>query len=87
MFFEVLVLATKDAIGVKQDVGFGEIQISPKKALWGAWAEEKDEQQIQEEKEQQQEEENAKEEGEGQRRGREMVIGVGRAAVEGTAAA
>ncbi|RPB00614.1 hypothetical protein L873DRAFT_1827546 [Choiromyces venosus 120613-1] len=87
MFFEVLVLATKDAISVKQDGGFGMIEISPKKALWGAWAEEKDEQQIQEEREQQ-EEENAKEGGtEGQRRGREMVIGVGRTAVEGTAAA
>jgi len=87
MFFEVLVLATKDAIGVKQDGGFGRIEISPKKALWGAWAEEKDEQQIQEEKEQQQEEENAKEGGEGQHRGREMVVGVGRTAAEGTAAA
>ncbi|PWW77395.1 hypothetical protein C7212DRAFT_174711 [Tuber magnatum] len=87
MFFEVLVLATKDAISVKQEVGFGKIEISPKKALWGAWAEEKDEQQIQEEKEQQQEEEDAKEEVEGQRRGREMVVGVGRTAVEGTAAA
>jgi cohesin complex subunit SCC1 len=41
MFFEVLVLATKDAIKVEQkvnDVG-GEIRVRPKRGLWGEWAE------------------------------------------------
>jgi cohesin complex subunit SCC1 len=88
MFFEVLVLATKDAIQVGQKEGFGDIEISPKKALWGTWAEEKDEQQVIEEREQQEEEEQRAKEGEeGRRREMEMVIGVGRAAGEGAAAA
>ncbi|KKK12197.1 hypothetical protein P175DRAFT_0460566 [Aspergillus ochraceoroseus IBT 24754] len=42
MFFEVLVLATKDAVQVEQrreTVG-GPIKIRGKRALWGAWAEE-----------------------------------------------
>ncbi|KAL7274648.1 sister chromatid cohesion protein 1 [Rhizina undulata] len=51
MFFEVLVLATKDAIKVQQEEGFGDVEIRAKKALWDAWAEEKDESQIAEEKE------------------------------------
>jgi cohesin complex subunit SCC1 len=41
MFFEVLVLATKDAIKVEQkenEVG-GEIRLRPKRGLWGEWAE------------------------------------------------
>lgn len=43
MFFEVLVLATKDAVSVKQQkrknaIG-GKIEIKGKKALWGMWAE------------------------------------------------
>ncbi|RPB29057.1 hypothetical protein L211DRAFT_859883 [Terfezia boudieri ATCC MYA-4762] len=50
IFFEVLVLATKDIVKVKQEKGFGrDIFIAPKKGLWGKWAEEKDEQQIAEE--------------------------------------
>ncbi|KAI9789046.1 MAG: sister chromatid cohesion protein 1 [Peltula sp. TS41687] len=43
MFFEVLVLATKDAIKVEQeenDLG-GPIRVRGKRGLWGAWAEEK----------------------------------------------
>ena len=43
MFFEVLVLATKDAIKVDQpegDLG-GPIKIRAKRGLWGTWAEEK----------------------------------------------
>ena len=43
MFFEVLVLATKDAIKVEQshkDLG-GSIRLRAKRGLWGAWAEEK----------------------------------------------
>lgn len=95
MFFEVLVLATKDAIQVVQNKGFQDITISPKQGLWGTWAEEKDEQQVAEEMEQQEEEEERErerevemaKEAEGQRRGTEMVIGVGRATAEGTAAA
>ncbi|KAG8532669.1 uncharacterized protein KY384_002546 [Bacidia gigantensis] len=41
MFFEVLVLATKDAVKVEQnnqDVG-SDIRIRSKRGLWGAWAE------------------------------------------------
>ncbi|KAK6340509.1 sister chromatid cohesion protein 1 [Orbilia brochopaga] len=38
MFFEVLVLATKDAIAVKQGED-SEIRVRGKKALWGEWAE------------------------------------------------
>ena len=41
MFFEVLVLATKDAVKVDQkegDLG-GPIRIRAKRGLWGAWAE------------------------------------------------
>ncbi|KAI5797950.1 Rec8 like protein-domain-containing protein [Peziza echinospora] len=58
MFFEVLVLATKDAVKVRQEtVGGtqstfgGDIVIMPKKGLWGKWAEERDEQQVAEEEE------------------------------------
>jgi len=43
MFFEVLVLATKDAIKVEQsvdDLG-GSIRLRAKRGLWGSWAEEK----------------------------------------------
>lgn len=43
MFFEVLVLATKDAIKVEQahkELG-GDIRLRAKRGLWGAWAEEK----------------------------------------------
>lgn len=41
MFFEVLVLATKDAIKVEQSNGElgGDIRIRAKRGLWGAWAE------------------------------------------------
>jgi cohesin complex subunit SCC1 len=74
MFFEILVLATKDAVKVKQDEGFGQIEIQQKKALWGAWAEEKDEQQVAEEEEQQREAE--REAG----RTRNVVVGTGRTA-------
>lgn len=83
MFFEVLVLATKDAISVKQTEGFGHIVIKGKKALWGQWAEERDEQQVaeEEEKEKELELQRAKE-GEGVR---ELVVGVGRG--EGASAA
>ncbi|KAK6519276.1 sister chromatid cohesion protein 1 [Arthrobotrys megalospora] len=38
MFFEILVLATKDAIAVKQGED-AEIRVRGKKALWGEWAE------------------------------------------------
>jgi cohesin complex subunit SCC1 len=41
MFFEVLVLATKDAVKVEQkegDLG-GPIRVRGKRGLWGAWAE------------------------------------------------
>ena len=43
MFFEVLVLATKDAIKVDQPEGElgGPIKIRAKRGLWGTWAEEK----------------------------------------------
>jgi len=43
MFFEVLVLATKDAIKVEQsaDVLGGPIRLRAKRGLWGSWAEEK----------------------------------------------
>jgi len=61
MFFEVLVLATKDAVKVKQEQGFGgDIFIAPKKGLWGKWAEEKDEQQIAEEEQTRKEAEERK---------------------------
>lgn len=41
MFFEVLVLATKDAIKVEQqeDILGGPIRVRGKRGLWGAWAE------------------------------------------------
>ena len=41
MFFETLVLATKDAIKVEQpaDALGGPIRIRPKRSLWGSWAE------------------------------------------------
>ncbi|KAF4460391.1 cohesin complex subunit scc1 [Fusarium albosuccineum] len=40
MFFECLVLATKDAIKVDQGPGLGDdIRIRGKRGLWGAWAE------------------------------------------------
>ncbi|KAF1983574.1 hypothetical protein K402DRAFT_338286 [Aulographum hederae CBS 113979] len=43
MFFEVLVLATKDAVKVEQKEGVlgGEMRIRGKRGLWGSWAEEK----------------------------------------------
>lgn len=90
MFFEVLVLATKDAVKVSQNQkvgkGFGDIHIGPKKALWGSWAEERDEQQKAEEEE-------MRERGEkGGRVGgrREVVVGrgveeAGRVAIAGAA--
>ena len=42
MFFEVLVLATKDAVKVEQAEGVlgGPIRVRGKRGLWGAWAEE-----------------------------------------------
>ncbi|GKZ38059.1 sister chromatid cohesion protein 1 [Aspergillus brasiliensis] len=42
MFFEVLVLATKDAVQVEQrpDTVGGPLKIRGKRALWGSWAEE-----------------------------------------------
>lgn len=40
MFFECLVLATKDAIKVEQSAGLGDpIKVRGKRGLWGAWAE------------------------------------------------
>ncbi|PHH63375.1 hypothetical protein CDD82_1903 [Ophiocordyceps australis] len=40
MFFECLVLATKDAIKVQQGPGLGDaIRVRGKRGLWGAWAE------------------------------------------------
>lgn len=40
MFFECLVLATKDAIKVDQGAGLGDpIRVRGKRGLWGAWAE------------------------------------------------
>lgn len=80
MFFEVLVLATKDAVHVKQEEAFGDIEIKQKEALWGAWAEEKDEQQVAEEEELLKEQE--KETG----RTSHVVVGTGRAFGETTAA-
>lgn len=35
MFFEVLVLASRDVVKVRQERGFGEIQVSGKEGLWG----------------------------------------------------
>lgn len=42
MFFEILVLATKDAVQVEQrpDAVGGPLKIRGKRALWGSWAEE-----------------------------------------------
>ena len=41
MFFEVLVLATKDAVKVEQKEGElgGRIRLRAKRGLWGDWAE------------------------------------------------
>jgi cohesin complex subunit SCC1 len=41
MFFEILVLATKDAIKVEQPVNElgGPLRIRGKRGLWGSWAE------------------------------------------------
>jgi cohesin complex subunit SCC1 len=41
MFFEILVLATKDAIKVEQPVDElgGPLRIRSKRGLWGSWAE------------------------------------------------
>ncbi|KFY21915.1 hypothetical protein V493_07006 [Pseudogymnoascus sp. VKM F-4281 (FW-2241)] len=41
MFFEVLVLATKDAVKVEQTQGElgGPIRVRGKRGLWGSWAE------------------------------------------------
>ncbi|KAI9666572.1 MAG: sister chromatid cohesion protein 1 [Bathelium mastoideum] len=43
MFFETLVLATKDAVKVEQSSARlgGDIRVRAKRGLWGAWAEEK----------------------------------------------
>ena len=93
MFFEVLVLATKDAVRVKQEKGFGgDIIIAPKKGLWGKWAEEKDEQQIAEEEQTRKEVEERKAAEElGKRRAMDITVRAVRAEVgvftEGTAAA
>jgi cohesin complex subunit SCC1 len=35
MFFEVLVLASRDVVRVRQDKGFGEIEVWGKEGLWG----------------------------------------------------
>jgi cohesin complex subunit SCC1 len=50
MFFEVLVLATKDAVKVEQktDTIGGPIRLRAKRGLWGAWAEQSAGGQIQE---------------------------------------
>lgn len=74
MFFEVLVLATKDAVEVHQAKGFGGIEIRQKKGLWGAWAEEKDSQQVADEEEQARDEEEG-----GERRQLNLAVGTGRA--------
>ena len=93
MFFEVLVLATKDAVRVTQEKGFGgDIIITPKKGLWGKWAEEKDEQQIAEEEQTRKEVEERKAAEElGKRRAMDITVRAVRAEVgvvtEGTAAA
>lgn len=87
MFFEVLVLATKDAISVKQTDGFGDILIKGKKALWGQWAEERDEQQVMEEEEKERDLKLQRaREGEGVQQ-RELVVGVGRGESASAAAA
>lgn len=41
MFFEILVLATKDAVKIEQPTGVlgGPIRVRGKRGLWGAWAE------------------------------------------------
>jgi cohesin complex subunit SCC1 len=51
MFFEVLVLATKDAIKVEQkgDGIGGALRVRAKRGLWGAWAEQNAGGQIDEE--------------------------------------
>lgn len=93
MFFEVLVLATKDAVRVTQERAFGgDIIITPKKGLWGKWAEEKDEQQIAEEEQTRKEIEERKAAEElGKRRAMDITVRAARAEVgvvtEGTAAA
>lgn len=97
-FFEILVLATKDAVRVSQEKGFGgDIFIAPKKGLWGKWAEEKDEQQIAEEEQSRKEAEESKAAAEerGKRRGGAVdmsirgarAVDVQPARAEGTAAA
>lgn len=51
MFFEVLVLATKDAVKIEQDgkkIG-GPIRIRAKRGLYGDWAEAGETQQTQQE--------------------------------------
>lgn len=55
MFFEVLVLATKDAVKVEQAAGElgGPIRIRSKRGLWGAWAEKEAGGEIAEQAEQQ----------------------------------
>ncbi|KAF8456798.1 Rec8 like protein-domain-containing protein [Kalaharituber pfeilii] len=65
MFFEVLVLATKDAVRVRQEkekAFGGDIWITPKRGLWGRWAEERDEQQVAEEEERRRDEEEREKE-------------------------
>lgn len=65
MFFEVLVLATKDAITPQQKGAFEDIIVKPKQALWDAKAEERDEQQVAEEEERRQDKEKEAEVREG----------------------
>lgn len=79
MFFEVLVLATKDAVKVSQRDGFGDIHVGPKKALWGSWAEELDEQQQEERKEREldQQEKEKEEELASRRKQEQRVSGAG----------
>ncbi|KAI5778588.1 Rec8 like protein-domain-containing protein [Geopyxis carbonaria] len=92
LFFEVLVLATKDALTVKQSGGFDKIEIGQKQALWGAWAEEKDEQQVAEELEKAAEEEAEAEVEKGRggrtvRPRRDVVVGAARVTGEASGAA
>ncbi|KAH6691715.1 double-strand-break repair protein rad21 [Plectosphaerella plurivora] len=57
MFFECLVLATKDAIKVEQGDGLGApIRVRGKRGLWGAWAEREAGGEIAEEEEEEDEE-------------------------------
>ncbi|RPA86552.1 hypothetical protein BJ508DRAFT_135345 [Ascobolus immersus RN42] len=65
MFFEVLVLATKDAILPEQKGAYENIIVKPKQALWDAKAEERDEQQVAEEEERRQDKEREAEAGSG----------------------